>query len=229
MSSQPNLTPHPISFGPEFVSEAQRKALGGSLWTYLWCLCRVTPESPAVSPESADTPRWATVANGRPVTHAEMAKGLGCSLSTLKADLKRLAVAGYMEVIPDPRGVQLKVHLPEGWGRVNSQPSQPSPPSEIRPAPLAARLESKLAPRPDGYRADRFRVLLEAYSEICRDRGVRPLLDWANRQAALGFLRHHPEITAEKLTAALRRFSAVSGDLTLTAFVKASEEELETL
>ena len=219
-----------ISIRSEFFTTATRKALGPALWPLLWLAAHATKRE-------GD---WAAVLEGKVLTYAELGAAVGESASTAKANCRRLVAAGLVKTERTPRGLRLWVAVGKGIAWQRTTETAPSVPvtqtgndqsrtaaqSETENHPAEAVSVPEVAGNPPvpqlTARPERFRPLVLAFGEICRNRGWRAIRDWRDTESVQDFLREDRAMNADQLVQLLLSFSAgCSGrDFRLANFVR---------
>jgi hypothetical protein len=87
------------------------RAIGESIWFFLWCVDRITREVV----DEAKGGRVGLVLGSMPHHDADIARSLGCSTKTLRRWRKRLVDHGYLGCLRTPNGYVLWVNKSKKW------------------------------------------------------------------------------------------------------------------
>ena len=87
------------------------RAIGESIWFFLWCVDRITREVV----DEAKGGRIGLVLGSMPHHDADIARSLGCSTKTLRRWRKRLVDNGYLGCLRTPNGYVLWVNKSKKW------------------------------------------------------------------------------------------------------------------
>lgn len=93
-----NRESRPIPVWNGLLEPKHRSRIDSAVWTYLWCLDRITREEGA----------FGVVKGGAPVKAAQIGAELGISDRTVRRDLKRLA-GDYLDLTRTPYGFRIRV------------------------------------------------------------------------------------------------------------------------
>ena len=112
---------YPIPLWSGLIRAKHRKAIGTAVWTFLWCLDRVT----------ADVDGWGIILGGKPVKDIEIGSQLGIHLNTVSADREKLLEGHYISAKRTPYGFVYRVRNSRKfgvWGKKRSTTSCGSDP-----------------------------------------------------------------------------------------------------
>jgi hypothetical protein len=112
---------YPIPLWSGLIRAKHRRAIGTAVWTFLWCLDRVT----------ADVDGWGIILGGKPVKDTEIGSQLGIHPNTVSADREKLLKGGYISAKRTPYGFVYRVRNSRKfgvWGKKRSTTSCGSDP-----------------------------------------------------------------------------------------------------
>jgi DNA-binding MarR family transcriptional regulator len=205
----PGLEAHTILIAPGFLGVFN--TVGTGLRLLLWLVFHAGQDG---------------ILGADPVPLSLLAAALNESRSTIKGHLRRLKLAGFIEMTGSKEGVRIRVKLLPYFGSVvdrnvtDSESEQPLPRQELNPPQPSGQ---KPGPRPN-----RASLLLALYKEFCRTQGFQPHLSRFERQSLLLFLQRYPKLRSEELQRAFENFCGMvePENATLSKFVRESEREL---
>ena len=197
--------PFPVWSG--LLTVKHRRALGISVWFFLWLLDKVTFEEGG----------WGIVLGGKPVKDREVAKDLGVHVNTVHFDREALLTGKYIECRRTPYGFTYRVRNSRKfgiWGKERSTRScdslQRDPQKLVSPDPQEV-VETKktmqldrIHPRKKRSDADpRFAQIKDQYFTRTKAIGIEPTFDASDGGQLTRFLEKHPTLTVERISATL--------------------------
>jgi hypothetical protein len=102
----PETKSYPFPVWSGLLNHEHHRRMGSAVWTFLWCLDRVTSELNG----------WGTVLGGKPVKDEEIAACFGVHVNAIRMSRKKLVRELYVEATRTPYGYRLRVRNSRKFG-----------------------------------------------------------------------------------------------------------------